>query len=512
MRGRSSGPRTHKMMTRISLSNMSKSYAGTPALEDVSLHLTSGRVHALMGENGAGKSTLIKLLSGVVPADRMEIAVDDTPVFVRSAADAHGAGFRFIHQELNIVPQITVAENILLGRELPTRFGFAVNWPRVRALASEALEMLGASGLDLNAMAGGLAADDKMLVKIASALVAEPGQDARLYVLDEPTAALTGAESEKLFAVIERLKARGAAILYVSHRMDEVMRICDDVTVLRDGRHVMTRPVAQTSKPEIIQAMTGKNVADAYPPRQTPIGADVVAQVRGQSRHLADLDFEIRAGEILGVAGLAEAGQTDLIRLFLGLERLTQGKAEVLGRPLPRNPAQAWERGIANIPRERRSEGLMLNMSIRSNVVLPHLSGTRASLRTERRAATRMGDLVRLKSEGPEQPVGQLSGGNQQKAVFARAVMGDPRLLLLEEPTRGVDVGAKWEIYQLVRGLSAKGCAVILTSSDLPELLGMCDRALVLQDGAQTRVLETGGLTQADLVARFYEPSERAAS
>lgn len=484
---------------------MTKRYGATLALNDVSFTLTSGRVHALMGENGAGKSTLIKLLAGVVPSDAMDVAVDGTVLPLKNAADAHTAGFRFIHQELNIVPQITVAENILLGLDLPRRFGFAVDWQAVRARAREALSLLGAETIDLNAMAGDLAPDDQMLIKIASALVAEPGQEARLYVLDEPTAALTGEESEKLFAVIDRLKAhRGAAILYVSHRMVEVMRICDDVTVLRDGRHVMTSPIAETSKPEIIQSMTGKDVVDAYPPRTSEIEAELVACVKGDTRTLRDLNFAIRAGEILGVTGLAEAGQINLTRLFLGLDRMVSGKAQLLGGALPRNPSEAWARGVAHIPLERRSEGLMLDMMIRANIVLPHLRGIRAVRAQETRDAQAMGAQVHLKSDGTEQPVGQLSGGNQQKVVFARALMGDPRLLLLEEPTRGIDVGAKWEIYQLARALSAKGCAVILTSSDLPEVLGMCDRVLVLGDHRQTHEL-SANISPAELVAHFYE-------
>lgn len=491
-------------MTTLSFSNMSKSYAGTPALQDVSLTLTSGRVHALMGENGAGKSTLIKLLAGVTPADQIAVQVDGTDVLLRNPKDAHDAGFRFIHQELNIVPQITVAENILLGHEMPRRFGFMVDWTSLKQLAADALDMLGATGIDLGAMAGDLRADDKMLIKIASSLVAEPGQDSRLYVLDEPTAALTGEESEKLFTVIERLKARGAAILYVSHRMNEVLRICDDVTVLRDGCHVMTKPIAETSKSEIIRAMTGKDVADAYPQRSTQIASTLVARVQGQSKHLSDLDFEVRAGEVLGVTGLADAGQSEVMRLFLGREPLTDGQGELEGGSLPDSTAQAWSRGVAYVPRERRSEALMLDMPIRDNIVLPHLKGLRAVRRRETDQAADMSGQVRLKSEGPDQPVGQLSGGNQQKVVFARALMGNPKLLLMEEPTRGVDVGAKWEIYQLVRDLSAKGCAIILTSSDLPEVIGMCDRVMVLQDGKQTETLQTDGLTSADLVSYFF--------
>ncbi|WP_108485356.1 sugar ABC transporter ATP-binding protein [Oceaniglobus ichthyenteri] len=498
-------------MHSLTFSNMSKAYGGVPALADVTLHLAGGRVHALMGENGAGKSTLIKLIAGVVRADSLTVIKDGQTLPLTNAQDAQDAGFRFIHQELNIVPQVSVAENILLGRALPRRFGVAVDWADLRAQARAALKFLGATHIDVRALAGDLPAGDKMMMKIAAALVAAQGTPADLYVFDEPTAALTGEESDMLFAVIERLRAGGAAVLYVSHRMDEVLRICDDVTVLRDGARVSTKPVADTSKAEIIQAMTGRDVKDAYPPRSSAMG-DTIARVENvQTRDLHDLTFDIKAGEVLGVSGLAEAGQSRLLRLFMGLNRVQSGRAEFDGAPLPNSPAQAWARGVAYIPRERRADSLCLNMAIRSNIVLPHLGryGLRAQKRRERRDAVDMGQKVRLKSNGPEQPVGQLSGGNQQKVVFARALLGNPKLLLLDEPTRGVDVGAKYDIYLLVRELSAQGCAVILTSTDLPEILGMCDRVLVLQDGRQAHLLDRAALSgSGDLLTRFYSAEQ----
>jgi ribose transport system ATP-binding protein len=345
-------------------------------------------------------------------------------------------------------------------------------------------------------------------MRIAAALVAEDGvAEPVLYVLDEPTAALTATESVKLFDVIARLKARGAAVLYVSHRMDEVMRICDDVTVLRDGAHVLTAPVSDTPRDVIIQAMTGQPGQETVVARATPIGAAVACAADGvATARLKDIDFTLHEGEILGVAGLEEAGQSDLLRLILGQGRMRTGRLTVLGGPAPRNPAQAWARGVAYVPRERRAEGLMLGMAVRSNALLPHLGGYGIFARAGAEAArTRtLAAQVRLRFQGPEQPVGQLSGGNQQKVVFARALAGNPRLLLLEEPTRGVDVGARAEIHALIRGLSARGCAVILASSDLPELLGLSDRVLVLRDGQQAEVTPRGTLTPADLLARIY--------
>lgn len=495
-------------MRTLCFSRLSKSYDGVPALRDVDLTLRGGTVHALMGENGAGKSTLIRAIAGVAPADSLIVTRDGEEVTLRTPRDAHAAGFRFIHQELNVVPQVSVAENVLLGRELPRRLGVAVDWPEVHRRAAAALEELGAGHIDTRQPAAELAPGDRMLMRIAAALVEGDDRPAELYVLDEPTAALTDAESEMLFRVIDRLRAAGAAILYVSHRLDEVMRIADEITVLRDGRRIATTPVAETARAAIIERMTGREVRDSYPLREAAIGEDVVLHLD----HVATTDLEglsvtLRAGEILGVAGLAEAGQSRLLRLLMGLGRVRAGEALLEGRPLPRSPSEAWRRGVAYIPRERRSEALCLDLPVRLNVVLPHLGryGLRASSRRERLDAGALGEQVRLRSAGPEQPVRHLSGGNQQKVAFARALMGDPRLLLLDEPTRGVDVGAKYDIYTLVRAQAARGCAVILASSDLPELIGMCDRVLVLRDGRQSHLLPCEGMTPAELLAQFYD-------
>jgi ribose transport system ATP-binding protein len=504
-------------MHSLTFRHMSKAYGGVPALRDVTLSLAGGRVHALMGENGAGKSTLIKCIAGVVRTDRLEVERDGQPVPLASPQDAQRANFRFIHQELNIVPQVSVAENILLGRNYPRRFGLAVNWPVVRARAQAALTYLGATHIDVRALAGDLSPGDQMLIKIAAALVTDPQTDlqADLYVLDEPTAALTGEESEMLFAVLARLTATGAAVLYVSHRIDEVFRICDDVTVLRDGRTVSSGPISATSKDQVIRDMTGRDVRKTYPPRATGLGHEVTVDLQDvRTSRLNDITFTLRAGEIIGVAGLAEAGQSELIDIFMGLEPVLSGQASYQGGPLPADPAGAWANGVAYLPKERRKQGLMLDMSIRANIVAPHLRqhGVLAKSGRERREALSMGAKMRMKYGHIDQPVGELSGGNQQKALFARALLGQPKLLLLNEPTRGVDVGAKFDIYQTVREVSAAGCAIILSSSDLPEMLGMCDRILVLQDGRQTATLDGASLSSADLLAHFYaEPRKSIA-
>lgn len=496
-------------MRQLEFSNMCKTYGAVKALDGVDLSLSGGQVHALMGENGAGKSTLIQLLAGVVPADALAAKVDGAEIALTSPSAAQQAGFRFIHQELNIVPQVSVAENMLLGRTFPRRLGLAVDWPQVYARAQDALAFLGADHIDVRALAGDLTTGDRMLMKIAAAFVTDPVTDERavLYVLDEPTAALTDAESELLFDVIARLAATGAAVLYVSHRIDEVMSICDSVTVLRDGKLVFSGATGDTSKAQIIRDMTGRDVADAYPAVAAPPRADLVIAMDDVSAGpLSGITFTLRAGEVIGIAGLANSGQSALLEVFMGLHPVSSGHAHLQGKALPRSPEQAWKRGAAYLPKERRSEGLMLDMSIRANIALPHLTGVRANARRERQMAQTLGQQMRLKCEHLDQSVAQLSGGNQQKVLFARALYGFPDLLLLDEPTRGVDVGAKYDIYCTVREASAKGCAVLMTSSDLPELLGMCDRILVLQNGRQAHILDCDGLSSSNLLSHFYAP------
>lgn len=486
---------------------MRKSFGAATALDGVDLTLNGGQVHALMGENGAGKSTLIKLLAGVLPADDMQVRINDVEVTLSSAQDAYRAGFRFIHQELNIVPQVSVAENVLLGRTLPRRYGVAVDWRQVRARAQEALDFLGAGHINVRQLAGELSNGDRMLMKIAAAFVSDPDEpsDALLYVLDEPTAALTSAESDLLFDVIARLAASGAAILYVSHRIDEVLQISDAVTVLRDGRLVSTCPASETGRSRIIRDMTGREVEDAYPAPTARKRPDPVLRMENVSAApLSGITFDLHAGEVLGIAGLANAGQSAVLETLIGLHPVASGSAQLRDRPLPRTPQEAWDRGVGYLPRERRSQGLMLQLSIRANIALPHLTGIASNVKRERHMAETLGQQMRLKCAHLDQPVDELSGGNQQKVLFARALHGQPDLLLLDEPTRGVDVGAKYDIYCTVREASAQGCAVVMTSSDLPELLGMCDRILILQEGRQTDLLDTDGLSSSDLLSHFY--------
>jgi ABC-type sugar transport system ATPase subunit len=495
----------------LDIRHLAKAYSGVPALKDASLTVMPGEVHALMGENGAGKSTLIRILAGATPADSGSILIAGQLASIGHPSQAARLGLRFIHQELSVIPELSVAENLFLGRPYPTRLGILADWPALNRRAAAALAALGIRHIDPGRKMARLSTGDQLLVKIAAAFLDQDGETASLYVMDEPTAALTNDESERLFGVIAGLKALGRGILYVSHRMDEVMRLADRVTVLRDGMTVASLDIAATDKADIIEMMTGRTMAEAHPPRQSAVLPNVVLEVADlASARVKGLTFAVRAGEILGISGLAGAGQSELLRLLIGADAALGGTVEIGGRRLkPGVPAARWAEGIAYVPRERRREGLLPRASVSENTVLAHLrSLSRAGIfrhrRMELRRASELTARVKLKSVGPRQPVFQLSGGNQQKVVFARAVLGAPQVLLLDEPTRGVDVGAKYDIHTLLRELAATGVAIVLASSDLPELIGMADRILVMRDGRPAAIVSAEGLTQAALLTLSF--------
>ncbi|HEY9013289.1 MAG TPA: sugar ABC transporter ATP-binding protein, partial [Devosia sp.] len=483
------------------------------------LDIGVGEIHALMGENGAGKSTLIKILAGVVAPDTASIRIDGQPVTIGSPKEAHRLGFRFLHQEFNVVPALSVAENIFMGRRYPKLGGVLVDWPVLNRTAKDALQRLGITHIDPREKMARLAPGDQMLVRISSAFLSEPDAPARLYVMDEPTAALTRDESERLFKVLREIRAGGGSVLYVSHRLDEVMALCDRATVLRDGETIDTGRMADITHDDLVALMIGRKVEEAYPAPKSAPGGDLCLDVRDLATdQLQPLSFALRKGEILGIAGLSGSGQRELLRTLFGDLPRRAGIVNLEGsRYNPYGPLDAWKRGVAYVPRERRHEGLILSRPIFENVTLAHLArqslaGSFLTPRAERRFATRLGDDVRLRSAGPRQLAGQLSGGNQQKVVFARALGGKPKLLLLEEPTRGVDVGAKFDIYTIIRDMTADGMGVILVSSDLPELIGICDRIAVMRDGAITEIVEAQGLREDDLLNRCYGRAPVAAA
>jgi ABC-type sugar transport system ATPase subunit len=499
-------------MNLLTVSHLRKSYGSAAALVDASLELRAGETHALMGENGAGKSTIIKILAGVTPPDSGEILIDGVPEVPRDPGRAHGLGLRFIHQELNTVPGLSVAENIFLGRNYPTRFGI-IQWSTLNARAREALHVLGVSHVDPKVSVSSLSVGDRMLVKIASAFLeddaVERADGARIFVMDEPTAALNREESERLFRIIKALRERNCGIIYVSHRLDEVLEISDRISVLRDGTTQATVLAGETSKSQLIELMTGRAADSLAPATAAPADGPVVMSVRGLTNEvLQDVSFDLHQGEILGFVGLADAGLARLTESLIS--NATAGKVSVAGQSWrSRSPASAWQHGIASAPRERRTEGLLLTQEITTNVALPHLGwmnrlGIFVDRHAEREQAASTGRRVRLKATSLRQLVGQLSGGNQQKVMFARAVAGNPKLLLLDEPTRGVDVGAKFDIHELLRELAVAGVGILIVSSDHEEVLQVCTRVAVVRNGRVAGVYAATDLNPHKLLALCY--------
>lgn len=491
----------------LSATSVTKAYGGVPALTGANLVVAPGEIHALLGENGAGKSTLIKILAGVVAPDTGDIEMAGVPVSIDSTATAYRLGLRFIHQEFNVVPTLSVAENIFMGRQYPRRAGLFIDWEKLNREARRALRRLGIEHIDPRQSLGALGLGDQMLVRISAALL----DDAKLYVMDEPTAALTSDESQRLFRVLREIRASGSSVLYVSHRLDEIMSLCDRATVLRDGRSIDSGALNTITHDDLVALMIGRRVEGAYPqPLAPPRNSAVFTATDLATPDLRSLSFTLREGEVLGIAGLSGSGQRELIRVLMGDAKLTDGSMRLANSDyVPSSPASAWESGVAHVPRERRAEGLVMRRPIYENITLAHLkrqsrAGVWLTPGREKRFAAELGANLRLKASGPAQDVIELSGGNQQKVVLAKAVAGNPRLLLLEEPTRGVDVGAKFDIYSIIRDLTAKGAAVIVVSSDLPELLGISDRIAVMREGAITTVVGAAGLREDALVNLCY--------
>ncbi|AGF73132.1 sugar ABC transporter ATP-binding protein [Corynebacterium halotolerans] len=467
--------------TILELDKVSKSFGPVNVIKQVSVSIRPGKVQALLGENGAGKSTLIKMMSGVHQPDGGRILVDGRETVLPNTKAAEALGIATIHQELNLVPSMSVAENVLLGRT-PRRFGL-VNYPRLRRDARAALEVIGVD-VDLDTPVGELGIARQQLVEIAKAL----SMDARMLILDEPTAALTGHEIDQLFRVVDDLKAKGVGMVFISHHLDEIARIADSVSVLRDGEFVAEVP-ADTEEDELVRLMVGRDIDNQFP-RQTPRIGEPILEVDTLSSHgkFEDVSFTVRAGEVVGLAGLVGAGRTEVVRALAGADAIDSGAVRVDGRPLPlRNIAEAIRRGIGHVPESRKSQGLVLDGSVGENLGLATLRSTSrlglADRAGQRRRAGEVAEKLRIRMADLDQPIRNLSGGNQQKAVFGRWVLAGSKVLLLDEPTRGVDVGAKVEIYNIINEITAAGGAVLMVSSELPEVLGMSDRILVMSGG-----------------------------
>ena len=495
----------------VRMTAIGKRYGGVRACHEVDFVLGAGEVHALLGENGAGKSTLMKILSGDVTEYDGSIAINGVPVRFGGPTDAQAAGIAMIHQELDLVPGLSVADNIFLGRELRT----AVRTVDRRRMEREARELLDRSGVSLDPRrpVGDLRVGEQQLVTIAKAI----SLDARVLIMDEPTSALTSSEVERLFDVIRELRQSGVGIVYISHRMEEISRVADRATVLRNGSIVTSFDPRELSTAEVVEAMVGRPVQTMFTTPDSATGDELlrVENLRLKARRPRPgrrdpdrISLTVRAGEIVGLAGLLGAGRTELLETLYGVAPggTHTGRILLQGKPIrPRGPRQALAHGIGFVPEDRRTSGLVLFHSILANTVVSSLPAYGRlgviARRRERAASVRMADRLRLKFGRLQDEVGTLSGGNQQKVVFGRMLLTEPKLLLLDEPTRGVDVGAKAEIYRLLGELAAQGLGVLLASSELPELVGVCDRVVVLRDGCDVASFSTAESGEGDLLA-----------
>jgi rhamnose transport system ATP-binding protein len=495
----------------VALRGITKSYGGVQAVADVSFAIRSGTIHALVGENGAGKSTLVKILTGVVHPDDGELLIDGEPHRVGDPQTAHRLGIVAMFQEPTVFPDLTVAENVFAGRHRRTGLR-TVAWGAMR---SEASRILGELGADFppDAPVRGLGVADRQLLEIAKAL----SSSARLLIMDEPTAALSPHEVENLFTTVRRLRERGVAIVFVSHRLEEVTALADTVTVLRDGRHIATKPAHELSHGEIVRLMVGRSLDALFPKEEAEIG-DVVLRAEGLTRRgvFSDISFDLRRGEIVGLAGFVGSGRTEVARSIFGIDRLDSGELWISGRRFrPRSARAALRRGLAYLPEDRLQQGLVQPMSIAANTsmaVLPRLTpaGILQPWR-ERALARRFMEQLRIRATSPAQIVRSLSGGNQQKVVLSKWLAAEPRVLILDEPTHGVDVGTKADVHRAISHLAAQGLTILMISSELPEILGMSDRVLVMREGRLVAEFPRADATQERIIHAASGLEEAAA-
>lgn len=473
-----------------------KSFPGVRALDGISFETREGSVHGLMGENGAGKSTLLKILSGAYRADEGRLVLDGKGLTVRSTQEALDAGIAVIYQELQLVPQLSVAENLFLGH-MPSRFG----WTDRKKLHDETRRLLALVGEDIRPETpiGKLPIAQRQMVEIAKAL----SREAKVLAFDEPTSSLSSREVDRLFTVIKRLQEEGKIVLYVSHRMDEIYEICDAATVLRDGKHVKTWANLSDVTPDgLVKAMVGREVDTLNAYRSREVG-DVALKLEGVSGPglKEGISFEVKKGEIVGLFGLVGAGRTETLNLIAGTAKMRAGRLELEGETMTHhNPQRALQKGIGLCPEDRKKEGIVAIASVCDNVNLGVRKSFVVNPKAEKAYAQKRVDQFRVRTPSVDQKIGNLSGGNQQKAILGRVIGHDLKVLLLDEPTRGIDIGAKAEVHEIVRGLAEQGVAVLLVSSEMPELLGICDRILVMEGGRLRGELPRSEATQERLL------------
>ena len=496
----------------VELREATKSYGAVRALHDGNLTLRPGEVRGLMGENGAGKSTLVKVLGGVIRRDAGEMLVEGASVDFHSPHDARDAGMAVIYQEPTLFPDLSVAENVVMGYH-PLGALKRIDRREMHRLVQELLDRLGVS-LDPERPVRGLSIADQQIVEIAKAL----SFDARVLIMDEPTAALSGPEVERLFSVVRTLREDGSAVLFISHRLDEVFTICDTVTVMRDGAVVHDAPIGEMTPDEMVKRMVGRELSTLFPKQDTDVGEPVLTVQRlTREGAFSDVSFDVRAGEIVALAGLVGAGRSEVARGIFGIDKVDAGHVEVLGRRLPGGkPAAAMQAGVGFVPEDRRQQGLVMDLSIARNTALTRLRAlARGGLirsGAETRLAREWGTRLQLKFHRLQDDVGTLSGGNQQKVVLAKWLATGPKLLIVDEPTRGIDVGTKAEVHRLMSELAADGVAVLMISSELPEVIGMADRVLVMHEGRLTGELSREEADEESVIRLATGQAEEAAA
>ncbi len=475
------------------MENISKYFPGVRALDGVSFELKSGTTHALMGENGAGKSTLMKCLFGVYVKDSGEIYLEGKSVEFKNSKDALTHGVAMVHQELNQALKLTVAENMWLGR-FP-KYVDSLPFVNTREMIKKTKDILNSLGIntDPEMKMEKMSVSERQMIEIAKAV----SYNAKVIVFDEPTSSLNGEEAENLFRIIEKLKSDGCGIVYISHKMEEILRISDEVTVMRDGKHIATKDAKSITTDEIIRLMVGRELTERYPKREKSIGKPLFEAngITAEYSHLEDVSFTLHRGEILGISGLDGAGRTELLENIFGTATRKSGKLYLDGEEIyNRNPREAISNGFAFVTEERRSAGIFGILGIRENTVISSLKGfLRGPFLSKKLMSEKTVEYIKrlnIKTPNEDTKIRSLSGGNQQKVIFARWLLCEPTVLLLDEPTRGIDVGAKYEIYQLIGDLAEKGCGVILVSSEMPELIGLCDRIMVMSGGKLAGTVE----------------------
>ena len=491
----------------LEMKGIGKTFPGVKALEGVSLTIREGQVHALLGENGAGKSTLIKILSGAYTKDEGEIFFEGQPVDIRGPQDAQGLGISTIYQEFNLARDLTVAENIFLGH-LPTK-GLSVDWARVKKRSREILDTLGVT-FSVDALTSSLSVAEQQLVEIAKSL----NRKTRILIMDEPSAVLGEKDLEKLFQVVRSLQAQGIGIVYISHRLKEIFELADQVTVLKDGRYIDTKNVSEVTMDDLVKLMIGRDLKDVYPKR-VPTPGEVLLEVKNVSRTklVHDVSFELHAGEIVGFAGITGSGRTELVRTIFGADPYT-GEMRIAGKPYKaRSPADAIRRGVALVTEDRKAQGLFLKLNVTINTTISGLKYLCRfgilQLPKELALVKKMIRDLSIKTPGPNFIVVNMSGGNQQKVILARWLSIGTRIFILDEPTRGIDVGSKSEIYQIMNDLTKQGVGVIMISSELPEVLGMSDRVMVMRQGTIVKELSRAEASE-EAIMKYAVGSEAA--